>query len=143
MAVLDEPGVLRAGGQDRDGGLEGVAGESLAGVDLGDGTDELAIEDGAGQVVEPGGQVAHVGLVLGETVGDLGDRAAGDPDAVRLDVQQGPDAVLLFLDAPGILVLLDGLRLPGIQVVPGAEEHGLDLRRQRLPGVLLPPVVVA
>jgi hypothetical protein len=143
MAVLDEAGVFGAGGEDRHGGLQGMGRDRFAGVDLEGGADKFAVQDTTGQGGEAGGQVGKIGLELREAVGDFGDRAAGDPDAVRLDVKQGPDAVEFGLDAPGVLILLDGRRLGGVEVVPRAQQHGHDMGRQVVSRMLLPPEMVA
>ena len=56
------------------------------------------------------------------------------------DVQQGSDAVQLGLDDPAGTVF-DASGFFGVEVGPVVQEHGMDLRRDGLVGVLLVPVV--
>jgi hypothetical protein len=87
--------------------------------------------------------VRQVVLELAQAVGYFADVAIGDADAVVFNAEQGPDAVQLRLNDPAEFILLDLLSFLGIEVLPIAQEHGVDLRRQRSPGVILPPVVIA
>lgn len=83
LARLNANSVLRASGQDCDGGLKGVVRDRIAGVDDGLRTDEFAVEDGADQVLEAGGEVRQVGRELVQPEGDLGGVPAGDANAVQ------------------------------------------------------------
>ena len=139
---LEPAGLFGAGGQDRRGGLEGVTGDGPAGVEGGAGEDQLAVQDGAVEAGEAGRQVGQVVLELAQAVGDLADVAAGDADSVALDVQEGPDPVQLGLDDPAGFVVFDASGVLGLEVGPVAQEHGGDLGRERLAGVVPPPVVV-
>ena len=139
LFVLNPGRVFRAGGQDRDGSLEGMARDRVAGVDDGLRTDEFAVEDGANQVLEAGGEMRQVSRELAQPEGDFGDGTAGDANAVFGDVKQCPDAVLLLLDAVPGIVPFDSTRFVVFQIVPVPEEHRFDLLRQQPIGVLFRP----
>ena len=82
LPVLDRPRIRWARCEDRDGGLEGVRRDRVAGVDGGERTDQFAVEDGADQPVEPDGLVCQVRLELAEPEVHLADGSAGivDPE---------------------------------------------------------------
>src|SRR6185437_1280408 len=81
-------------------------------------------------------------LELGQSIRNLGDRAASDPDSIFLDVQQSPYPVKFGLNDPRVKVCLDILSFALVEILPGAQQHRLNLRWQGLVRMLLPPVVV-
>jgi hypothetical protein len=79
--------------------------------------------------------------MLGQAVGDFTDASSRDPNSVGLNVDQRPDAVVLLLHDPGMVVVLQFLRLAFVEVSPVLQQHRHDLPRQCLPGMFAFPVM--
>jgi hypothetical protein len=79
--------------------------------------------------------------MLGQAIGDFAGASSRKPNAFGLNVEQCPDAIMLLLHNPGVVVFLQLLSLAFIEVTPVIQQHRHDLSGQSLTGLLAFPVI--
>src|SRR6185437_1776311 len=90
-----------------------------------------------------GSQVRQVRSQFAQSERDFGDVAAGEPNAFVRDLEEYAYAVVLLLDAPARVILLDRECVGFLEVAPVAEKHRLDLFGNRSPWVFVRPEMVS